>query len=102
VQQLGQQFGLSESQASTALGALLPALAAGVQRNASSASGLEALMGALGGGQHQRYVDDVQALGRDDTVADGNGILGHIFGSKDVSREVARRASEQTGVARTF
>lgn len=98
VQQLGQQFGLSESQASSALGALLPALAAGFQRNASSASGLEALIGALSGGGHQQYLDDVQMLGRPDTLQDGNGILGHIFGSKDVSREVARRASAQTGV----
>jgi len=32
------------------------------------------------------------------TVQDGNGILGHIFGSKDVSREVAARASAQSGV----
>ena len=98
VQQLGQQFGLSESQASSALGALLPALAAGFQRNASSASGIEALIGALSGGGHQKYLDDVQVLGRPETVDDGNGILGHIFGTKDVSREVARRASAQTGV----
>ena len=98
VRQLGQQFGLSESQASSALGALMPALAAGFQRNASDASGLEALIGALSGGGHQRYVDDVQVLGRAETVDDGNGILGHIFGGKDVSREVARRASAQTGV----
>jgi len=53
VQQLGQQFGLSESQASSALGALLPALAAGFQRNASSPSGLEARIGALSEGDHQ-------------------------------------------------
>ena len=75
VQQLGQQFGLSESQASSALGALLPALAAGFQRNASSASGIEALIGALSGGGHQKYLDDVQVLGRPETVDDGNGIL---------------------------
>jgi hypothetical protein len=98
VQQLGQQFGLSESQASSALGALLPALAAGFQRNASNTSGLESLIGALTGGGHQQYLDDVQMLGRAETFEDGNGILGHIFGSKDVSREVARRASAQTGV----
>ena len=31
-------------------------------------------------------------------MQDGNGILGHIFGNKDVSREVARRASLQSSV----
>lgn len=32
-------------------------------------------------------------------IKDGNGILGHIFGSKDVSRNVAGRAAEQTGIS---
>jgi hypothetical protein len=98
LQQLGQQFGLNEDQASSALGALLPALAAGFQRNASSASGLESLLGALSGGRHLQYLDDLGSLNSPDTVLDGNGILGHIFGSKDVSREVAQRAAAQSGV----
>ena len=98
VRQIGQQFGLDESQATSAITALLPALAAGLQHNASSQSGLDALLGALGGGQHQQYVDDIQSLGRPETIDDGNGILGHIFGSKDVSRQVARQASVQSGV----
>lgn len=98
VAQLGQQFGLDNAQASSALGALLPALAAGFQRNASSQDGLDALLGALGSGQHGRYVDDLGSLGMPGTIDDGNGILGHIFGSKDVSREVAQRASAQSGV----
>ena len=98
VEQLGRQFGLDNAQASSALGALLPALAAGFQRNASSQGGLDSLLGALGSGQHGRYVDDLGSLGRPGTVDDGNGILGHIFGSKDVSREVASRASAQSGV----
>jgi hypothetical protein len=32
------------------------------------------------------------------TTSDGNAILGHVFGSKDVSRQVASRASERTGI----
>ena len=55
-------------------------------------------MTALGGGQHQRYVDDVTTLGNADTITDGNGILGHILGSKDVSRQVASHAASQTGI----
>lgn len=98
VSQLGQQFGLNSAQASSALGALLPALAAGFQRNASSPSGLESLLGALGSGRHGQYVDDLPSLGRQETIADGNGILGHIFGSREVSREVANRASVQSGI----
>ena len=97
--QLGQQFGLSEDQVSTALATLVPALAAGFNRNMSSSQGLDGLVTALSGGQHQRYVDDASALGRPDTTADGDGILGHIFGSKDVSRQVAARAASQTGLS---
>lgn len=98
LQQLGQQFGLSNDQVSSALSALVPALAAGFQQNMSSPQGLDGLLGALGGGQHQRYVDDASALSHPDTIDDGNGILGHIFGSKDVSRQVASQAAAQTGV----
>jgi len=98
VQQLGQQFGLNGDQVSSALSALVPALAAGFHNNMSSSQGLDGLLGALGGGQHQRYVDDANALGHPDTVDDGNGILGHIFGSKDMSRQVAAQASSQSGI----
>ena len=97
-QQLGQQFGLSDSQVSSALEALVPALAAGFKRNMTSPQSLDGLVSALGGGQHQRYVDNPGSLGHPDTTDDGNGILGHVFGSKEVSREVASRAAAQSGV----
>ena len=96
--QLGQQFGLDDRQVSSALSALVPALAAGFQQNMSSQNGLEGLISALGGGQHQRYLEDASTLSRPDTIADGNGILGHVFGSKDVSRQVASRVAAQTGI----
>ena len=98
-QQLGRQFGLNDSQVSSALSALVPAVAAGFQQNMSSPQGLDGLLSALGGGQHQRYVDDLNTLDHPDTVADGNGILGHIFGGKDMSRQVATRAAAQTGIS---
>lgn len=96
--QLGQQLGLDDRQTASALSAIVPALSAGLQRNASSPDGLSALLSALGSGRHTRYVEDPSQLGRAETVMDGNAILGHILGSKDVSRRVASRASAQTGV----
>ena len=45
-----------------------------------------------------RPVEDVGTLSHAETIADGNGILGHLFGSKAMSREVANRASAQTGI----
>jgi hypothetical protein len=95
---LSQQFGLSQDQTVSALGALLPALAGGLQRNVASQGGLDQLMSALTTGQHGRYLDDAGMLGSADTVSDGNAILGRILGSQDVSRSVASNAASATGI----
>jgi hypothetical protein len=95
---LSRQFGLSQDQTVSALGALLPALAGGLQRNVSSQGGLEQLVSALTTGQHSRYLDDAGLLGSADTTTDGNAILSHILGSRDVSRAVATNAASATGI----
>jgi hypothetical protein len=96
---LAQQFGLSNDQVSSALGALLPALAGGLQRNVAQEGGLESLVGVLAGGNHGRYLDNPALLGQADSIADGNSILGHILGTKDVSRAVASNAAASTGIS---
>lgn len=98
VRQIGSQLGLPEDQTTAALSALVPALAAGFQRNAESGGGLSSLLNALAGGGHARYVEDPATLSQPGTIEDGNGILGHVFGSKDVSRQVAMKAAAQTGI----
>ena len=97
VSQMANQFGLGEDQASSAIQNLLPALAGGLQRNISE-GGLDSLLGALAKGGHQRYLDDPSTLSFDKVREDGNGILEHILGSKDVSRQVAAQASGRTGI----
>jgi hypothetical protein len=99
VQQLGSQLGLGQQQTTSALSALVPALAAGLQRNLQSEGGLGNLTSVLSSGGHQEYIDNPQALGEARAVEDGNGILGHILGSKDVSRDVATQAASQTGIS---
>jgi hypothetical protein len=99
VQQLGAQFGLGQEDTTAALSALVPALAAGVHQNAQSADGLDGLMAALSSGQHQQYVDNPSMLGDASTIADGKAILGHVFGSREVSRQVAAHAAGQTGLS---
>lgn len=96
--QLASQFGLSPEQASSAVGALMPALASGLQNNASTEGGLGALASALAQGGHETYLDDPTSLAQPATTDDGNAILGHVLGSKDVSRQVAGQASAQTGI----
>ena len=95
----GQAVGLSRDQTAAALSALVPALASGLQRNASAPGGLDTLIGALTTGGHSRYVDDPSTLRNDDATTDGNAILGHILGSKDASRAVANSAAAQTGIS---
>ena len=97
VQQAGGQYGLSPQQSQQAVGALLPAISSAMRRNAQSPQGLAGLLGALENGNHDRYLSDANALSQN-AQTDGNAILGHLFGSKDVSRAVAGRASQQTGI----
>lgn len=98
VDKLAKNFGLGSSEAKNAIGQLLPALAKGIQNNASKQGGLDSLIAALQNGNHQKYLDKPELLNSSDTVTDGNKILGHILGSKDVSRNIAGHASAQTGI----
>ena len=87
---LASQFGISPEQANSAVGALLPAIMGGIQKN-EDAGGL---------GQLGQIVSGMGAPEQD--VDSGNNILGQIFGSKDVSRQVASHASAQTGISDTI
>lgn len=98
VETVARQFNLSPNDAQNAIKHMMPALTRGVQRNIQQEGGLESLLGALAKGQHQRYVEDPSVLAKEETVQDGNAILGHILGSKDVSRNVAGHAAQQTGL----
>jgi hypothetical protein len=98
VQAMARSAGVREDQAQAAIEAMLPALARGLKNNMASQGGLESLLGALAKGGHQRYVDDPSRLSDASSIADGNAILGHILGSKDVSRQVANGAAARTGL----
>lgn len=87
---LANQFGLSPDQANAAVGALLPAVLGGLQKT-EEAGGLGNLGNIVAGmGAPEQDIDS------------GNNILGQIFGSKDVSRQVASHASAQTGISDTI
>ena len=97
-QQAGAQLGLNQQQSQSAIAALLPAISSALKQNTANPQGLAGLLGALQGGQHEQYLDNPQMLGQPQTVNDGNAILGHLFGSKDVSRAVAGHAAQKTGI----
>lgn len=91
VERLGSRVGLDPQQTQNALAALLPALSGGIKRRALEQGG--EFSGLLEGARP----DPQEAADKADP-AEGNAILGQIFGSKDVSRGVADHASSQTGI----
>ncbi|MDW3094805.1 MAG: DUF937 domain-containing protein [Gammaproteobacteria bacterium] len=97
VEQLANQFGLDKNQANSALAQLIPALAGGVKKNVQQ-GGLDSLISALNSGSHSQYLDNPSQLGNASTASEGNAILGHLLGSKDVSRRVAGHAAQNTGI----
>jgi len=96
--QIARQFGLSQAQAQEAIEALVPAFSQGLKRNAADPYGIGAFLGAMSTGQHAKYYEDAANAFSQQGIAEGNGILGHLFGSKDVSRAVAAQASQATGI----
>ncbi|RJT35050.1 DUF937 domain-containing protein [Mesorhizobium waimense] len=99
MQALAQQFGLSMQQTQSAVEALLPAFSQGLRRNTADPYGLGAFMTAMASGQHAKYFEDASRAFSPQGLDEGNGILGHLFGSKDLSRAVASQAAQATGLS---
>lgn len=99
IDRMAKQFGLSQQQAQDALAALMPAFSQGLKRNAANPYDLGAFLTALSSGQHAKYFEDATRAFSPQGVEEGNGILGHLFGSKELSRAVAAQAAQATGIA---
>ncbi|WP_192252588.1 DUF937 domain-containing protein [Mesorhizobium silamurunense] len=99
MQALAQQYGLSMQQTQAAVQALLPAFSQGLQRNTADPYGMGAFMTAMASGQHAKYFEDATRAFTPQGIDEGNGILGHLFGSKDLSRAVAAQAAQATGLS---
>ena len=84
---LGARFGLDPEQTRSAMGSLMPAVVGGFHKQAEA-------------GDPAGVAKAASAVGQPDAGA-GNDILGRIFGSKDVSRQVADHAAGQSGVSST-
>jgi hypothetical protein len=95
---LARQFNLNQQQTQLAMEALLPAFSEGLKRNTSDPMGMGGFLQAMGSGNHAKYFEDATNAFSQSGVSDGNGILGHLFGNKDVSRAVAAQAASATGI----
>ena len=99
IDEMARTFDLDDAQARAAVDELIPALSRGMQRNTSTGRGMDELLEALRTGEHAKYVERPGVLKSPEAKREGDGILGHLFGDETVSREVARRAAEKTGVS---
>ena len=95
---MARELGMSESEAQSGAAALMPAVLGGFKKQAQAqpggVDGLGGLVGQLGGGG---LLDNVLSPQPTD-LRQGNNVLGHIFGSKDVSRAVAENAAARSGL----
>ena len=82
VSSLAARFGVSTDQAQSALGSLMPAVLGGFQKKVD-ANDLAPATGAVGD------------AARPDSDAVNN-VLGHIFGNKDVSRQVVHAGTSRS------
>ncbi len=101
IDEVQKNFNLSEKETRAAVEELIPALSRGLQKNTENGQGMDDLLEALRTGSHKQYMEKPGTLSAPDTTKDGNDILGHIFGDKKVSREVANRASKTSGLSST-
>ncbi len=99
VGEIAKKSGLDENTTKNVITEVLPSLSRGLENKTKNDQSLDELLSAIEKGDHQRYIENPESLSEDKTVDDGNSILGHIFGNKDVSRNVAGHAAEKTGVS---
>jgi len=92
VRSVAGQLGVNENQASSAVNMAIPAILAGMTRNAQSPDGAASLNNALESKHDGSLLDNLSGMLQGQTQelqSDGDGILGHVFGNK-------RPAIEQT------
>ena len=108
---IAQQLGVDEATVERGASALVPHVASGVETQGlppadagvaepAEGGGLGGMLGGLlgGGGLMGAGAGSGGILGSLVGGGAGNQILGHIFGSKDTSRDVATKASQESGV----
>ena len=95
---LARRFGLTEAQARAAVEALLPAFSAALKRSTDDPAGLTNFLQTLSTGGFAPFFDAAGAAQSASAMQAGNGILGQLFGSPEVSRAIAAQAAAMTGV----
>lgn len=95
---MAKQFSLAQEQAAKAMAALMPAFSSGFKRSATDPYNFMGVMQDISSGNYAKYFEDMTKAFTPEGIADGNAVLGRLFGSKDVSRAIAAQAAQMTGI----
>lgn len=96
IDNMARQFGLSGEQTQRALEALLPAFSLGLQRSAQNPNAFAQLLEMMSSGRYAPFFDG-GAAGMSPQAA-GQQVLDRLFGTPDISRQIAAQASAATGI----
>jgi hypothetical protein len=98
IENLAQQYGISPDQVQSALQALIPALSAGLQNKAADPGGLGSIISSVTDKDHHDSFADNNTPPTPDAMQKGQDILGGLFGSNNVTSQIAQEASKVTGL----
>ena len=101
IDNLAKQFGLGRDETEKVLRQVLPAMSAGFKQRTQTEDGLASMLGKIQGTDYEDVYEDPAMLQREETRERGNQVLGEVFGSKEVSRDVAQRAEFASGIGGT-
>lgn len=93
---IGRQFGLSIEQTQRAVEALLPAFTLGFQRSMQNPNAFAQLLEMMSSGRYAPFYDGGSGMGAG--AASGQAVLERLFGSPEISRQIAAQASAATGI----
>lgn len=93
---MARQFGLSLADAQRAVETLLPAFSLGFRRNAMNPGAFAPFLDALSSGRYAPFFDGTTMM--PGSGAPGAELMGQIFGSPEVTRQIAQQASAMSGI----
>lgn len=93
---MARQFGLSLAEAQRAVETLLPAFSLGFRRNAMNPGAFGPFLDTLSSGRYAPFFDGATLT--PGASPPGAELMGQIFGSPEVSRQIAQQASLMSGV----
>lgn len=96
---LARHFNMPIDNVERVVEALLPAFSIGLKHNTANPLSLAGFLSTLATGRHHRFYTDPFAAFSPTRRHEEDAILGHLLGSKDVSRAVADQVEATTGVA---